>query len=175
MVTCYDLLAKVIYDEGRDKEYQPWVCFNDEGYANRIKTVGALPVVYAINASQKLNSDIANEFRMNLTMGMIDFLIPFSEAVDETLPKISEYLTATDVDTQIFYEKPYLETQELIKECVELTYERKEQTGLIVISEQGNNRKDRWTSCSYGVHFASLLEQDLLSDNSDYDYEIFVN
>ena len=84
-------------------------------------------------------------------------------------------MSAIDVDTQLFYEQPYLETQELINECVELTYERKEQTGLIVISEQGANRKDRYTSVSYGVHFASLLEQDLLSDNSDYETCVFIN
>ena len=169
-LACYDLLAKVMYDESRDKEYQPWVCMNDDSIANRIKTIGALPVLFAINASQKLNSEIANEMRIALTNNMIDFLIPFNEAVESTLTKIPEYMSAIDVDTQLFYEQPYLETQELINECVELTYERKEQTGLIVISEQGANRKDRYTSVSYGVHFASLLEQDLLSDSSDYDY-----
>ena len=169
-LACYDLLAKIMYDESRDKEYQPWVCMNDDSIANRIKTIGALPVLFAINASQKLNSEIANEMRIALTSNMIDFLIPFNEATESTLTKIPEYMSAIDVDTQLFYEQPYLETQELINECVELTYERKEQTGLIVISEQGTNRKDRYTSVSYGVHFASLLEQDLLSDNSDYDY-----
>lgn len=174
-LACYDLLAKVMYDESRDKEYQPWVCMNDDNIANRIKTIGALPVLFAINASQKLNSEIANEMRIALTNNMIDFLIPFNEAVESTLTKIPEYMSAIDVDTQLFYEQPYLETQELINECVELTYERKEQTGLIVISEQGANRKDRYTSVSYGVHFASLLEQDLLSDNSDYETCVFIN
>ena len=174
-LACYDLLAKVMYDESRDKEYQPWVCINDDSIANRIKTIGALPVLFAINASQKLNSEIANEMRIALTNNMIDFLIPFNEAVESTLTKIPEYMSAIDVDTQLFYEQPYLETQELINECVELTYERKEQTGLIVISEQGANRKDRYTSVSYGVHFASLLEQELLSDNSDYETCVFIN
>lgn len=169
-ILTYDILAKIIYDEERDKEYQPWVCINDENIANRIKTVGALPVLFAINASQKLNSDIAIEMRTALTSNMIDFLIPFNDAVDTTLTNVPEYISAKEVDDQIFYEKPYLETQELINECVELVYEKKEQTGIIVISEQGANRKDRYTSVSYGVHFATLLEQDLLSDDSNYDY-----
>ena len=174
-LTCYDLLAKVIYDEERDKEYQPWVCINDDSIANRIKTIGASPCLFAINASQKLNSDIALEMRTALSTNMIDFLIPFNEATETTLIKIPDYTSAIEADTQIFYEKPYLETQELISECVALTYERKDQTGLIVISEQGVNCKDRYTSVSYGVHFACLLEQDLLSDNSDYDYGTFIN
>jgi predicted DNA-binding antitoxin AbrB/MazE fold protein len=174
-IVVYDLLAKIMYDEERDKEYQPWVCMNDESVANRIKTVGALPILFAISASQKLNSEIALEFQTALTTNMIDFLVPLSEAQETILSKIPEYNTTVDTDLHFFYEKPFLETQALINESTSLIYERKEQTGAIVISEQGNNRKDRYTSVSYGNHFASLLEQDLLSDNSDYDYGTFIN
>jgi hypothetical protein len=174
-IVVYDLLAKIMYDEERDKEYQPWVCMNDENVANRIKTVGALPILFVISATQKLNSEIALEFQTALKTNMIDFLIPLSEAQESILSKIPEYNTTVDTDLQIFYEKPFLETQALINESTSLVYEKKEQTGAIVISEQGNNRKDRYTSVSYGNHFATLLEQDLLSDNSDYDYATFIN
>lgn len=174
-ISVYDLLAKVMYDEERDHEYQPWKCINDENVANRIKASGAIENTFVISASSKLNSDIAMEFRLALVENKIDFLINFNDAKDEILCKIPEYSQSIDLDTEIFFEKPFLETQELITESVELTYERKEQTGLIVINEQGNNRKDRYTSVSYGNHFASLLEQDLLSDNSDYDYCTFIN
>ena len=54
-------------------------------------------------------------------------------------------------------------------------YEKKEQTGAIVIHEQGSNRKDRYTSCSYGSYFASLLEKDLISKNDDYEFVTFIN
>ena len=37
------------------------------------------------------------------------------------------------------------------------------------------NTKDRYTSLSYGNWFASLLEQDLLSDTSDCDYVVLAN
>ena len=85
---------------------------------------------------------------------------------------MEEYQQAvlSGMEEQLFYEKPYIETQEFINETNNLICERKDQTGIIVISEKGNNRKDRYTSVSYGNYFASLLEQDLLSDNSDYDY-----
>ena len=69
------------------------------------------------------------------------------------------------------FEKPFLETQLLISETVGLVYEKKEQTGAIVVKEQGANRKDRYTSCSYGNYFASLLEQDLLSDNNETEWD----
>ena len=171
-ISIYDTLAKLLYDEERDCEYTPLSCMNDENIANRIKVTGAKPVIYVINASQKLNSDIAINMRNVLENQSIDFLINYNQASEEILSKMPEYSKACElgVDEQTFYEKPYYETQELISEMVNLTYERKEQTGAIVVSEQGANRKDRYSSCSYLCYFASLLEQDLLSDNSDYDY-----
>lgn len=169
-ILIYDRLARVLYDEERDVEYEPWTCMNDEGASNRIKIEGARPIVFIINASERLNSEIAMEFKSVLENQMIDFLIPLQEAQESLIEKIPEYNNATSADTQIFYENPYLQTQELVTECIELTYTKKEQTGAIVISEQGNNRKDRYTSVSYGNHFACLLEKDLLSDNDEYDY-----
>lgn len=172
MIAVYDLLAKVIYDEERDKEYKPWVCFNDDDTADRIKSAGADPVLFVITASQKINSDIAKEFRLSLVENKIDFLVNYNEAVEDILPKIPEYVDNSDLEEQLFYEAPFLNTQELISESVELKYELKPQTNIVVISEQGNNRKDRYTSVSYGNYFASLLEQDLFSDgNEDYDYD----
>lgn len=57
------MLAKVMYDDERDKEYSPLSCMNDDNIASRIKIEGATPCIFAINASQKLNSDIAMNFR----------------------------------------------------------------------------------------------------------------
>ena len=176
-ISIYDTLAKLLYDEERDCEYTPLSCMNDENIANRIKVAGAKPVIYVINASQKLNSDIAINMRNVLENQSIDFLINYNQASEEILSKMPEYSKACElgVDEQTFYEKPYYETQELISEMVNLTYERKEQTGAIVVSEQGANRKDRYSSCSYLCYFASLLEQDLLSDNSDYETCVCIN
>lgn len=176
-ISIYDLLAKVMYDEERDVEYAPLTCMNDDNIANRIKSAGAKPVIFVITASQKLNSDIAINFKNTLETNRIDFLVNFSIASEEILPNIPEYKLAVSgsVEDQLFYEKPYYETQELISETINLIYEKKEQTGVIVISEQGTNRKDRYTSVSYGNYFASLLEQDLLSDNSDYETCVFIN
>ena len=43
------------------------------------------------------------------------------------------------------------------------------QTGAIKIFEQGNKRKDRYTSCSYGSYFLDLLERDMYT-NKTVDY-----
>lgn len=164
-----------MYDDERDVEYSPLLCMNDDSVANRIKIEGANPCIFVINATQKLNSDIALDFRRVLENQQIDLLIGFEKATEDVLPGIKEYTKSSSADVQFFYEAPFLETQAMISETTGLVYERKAQTGVIVISEQGHNRKDRYTSCSYGSYFASLLEKDLISQNDEYEYSVFIN
>lgn len=174
-IAIYDLLARVMYDEERDCEYSPLSCMNDENIANRVKADGANPCIFAINASQKLNSDIAQDFRRVLDEERIDLLVSFEQASEEILPNFAEYMNTPDADTQAMYEAPFLETQALISETIALVYERNKQNGVITVKESGMNRKDRYTSASYGSYFASLLEQDLLSNKDEYEYGVFIN
>lgn len=174
-VSIYDMLANIMYDDERDIEYVPLTCMNDESVANRIRFEGAEERIFVINASQKLNSDIAVNFRHYLVDKKIDLLIPFQEAQEEYLSQLPEYTNASSADDQIFFESPFLETQALISETTELIYEKKDQTGVIVVKEQGSNRKDRYTSVSYLCYFANKLAQDLNTINEDYEYSVFVN
>lgn len=175
LISIYDLLARPLYDEERSIEYSALTCMNDDGLANRIKVEGAEPRIFAVSASQKLNSDIALDFRRVLAEKKIDFLCTFETASEIILPKIKEYMSAPDADTQLFYETPFLETQAMISETTSLVYEKKDTTGVIVVHEQGKNRKDRYTSVSYGSYMASMLERDLVSRNEDYKYLCLVN
>lgn len=166
-----DRLSKVLYDESRHEEYQAWTCFNDEKVANRIRISGAKSCIFVINASAQLNSDIAVSMREVLVNNRIDFLISHIDATDEMSSIIPEYRSNADVETLIFYDMPYTETQALFNEMMALEYEILPQTKLIRISETGANTKDRYTSLSYGSYFSGLLEQDLLSENSAYSYD----
>ena len=123
----------------------------------------------------ELNSDIAMEFRRTLTEKRIEFLVNYETAKEETLPKIKEYVSTPNADEQAFYEAPFFETQALISESTSLVYEKKPDTGVIIIHEQGNNRKDRYTSCSYGNYFASLIERENIAPGEDYEYGTFIN
>lgn len=171
----YDRLAKVLYDSDRDCEYPAWKCINDKDIANRVNVAGALENVFAINASQKLNNDIAIGLRSVLDSQMIDLLIPIDEAIDILESNVPEYTSAPDAEIMTFYERPYLETQALINEMMSLEYTRNEQTGVITLYETGSNTKDRYVSLAYGNHFISLLEQDLVSDSDDYQFTTFIN
>ena len=105
----------------------------------------------------------------------IDLPVTYEKAKEDILPNIKEYLLAEDGDTQVFYESPFLETQALINETTSLIYEKKVQTGVTVIKERGNNRKDRYTSISYGNYFVTQLEKDLLDNIEEYEVGVFVN
>jgi len=166
----YDRLAKILYDEDRDCEYPAWKCINDEDIANRVNVSGSIENLYAINASAKLNNDIAVSLRGILDTKMCDLLINVDEAQDILQKNIPEYANALDGATMAFYERPYIETQALINEMMELEYTRNEQTGIITLYETGSNTKDRYVSLAYGSYYISILEKDLMSDSSYYDY-----
>lgn len=173
-IAVYDCLARVMYDEERKVEYSPLKCMNDEAIADRIQSEGALECIYAINASQKLNSDIALDFLRVLEQEMINFLIPYESAQDEILSQNDNYLSTPDADVQFFYESPFLETQALITECIELSYEKKE-SGIIVVKEGSTSHKDRYSSCSYASYVATLFEKDLFSVSDDYAFGVYIN
>lgn len=168
-------LQKVLYDEERGVEYEPLKCMNNDEYAKLCQDPSAKPCIFAINATQNLNSDIAIAFRKNLIEGKIDFLTNFDTAKEEILSANEDYINETDVDQQFEYERPFLETQAMVTECAELQYEKLPQTNAIKIYEKGNNRKDRYTSVSYGSWFIDLMELDQLGHKSDFDYAVFVN
>lgn len=168
-------LQKVLYDEERGVEYSPLCCMNNDDYAKVCIDPSAPKCIYAINATQSLNSDIAISFRKNLVENKIDFLVNFNTAKEDILQNNRDYVEEIDGEKQVEFEKPFLETQAMISECAELQYEKMPQTGVIKIQEKGNNRKDRYTSCSYGSHFIDQLELDLLGSSSDYEYSVLIN
>ena len=147
---------------------------NNDDYARVCQDPDAKPCIYAINGTQNLNSDIAMNFRKNLVEGKIDFLVNFETAKEEILSKNKEYRQAIEVDDVFDFERPFLETQALVSECAELQYE-KLTTGGIRIKERGNNRKDRYSSCSYGSYFIDQLELDMATTDEEYGYATFVN
>lgn len=157
-------LGKTLYDEQRGLEYSPFKCMNNSTYADAIKTKSAKEVIFAINATQQLNSDMAYAFRRCLIEKKIDLLISYNEAKEELLKDNKEYMSALYGDQNIdtsFFEIPFIETQLFINECAELVYEKAQQTGIIKISEKGSNRKDRYSSGSMGNYFLDILEVDL--------------
>ena len=102
-------------------------------------------------------------------------MVNLNDIQEDLISKIPEYANAINVDNQIFYERPFIETTALIGETISLEYEIADQTGIIRIREMPGKRKDRYTCASYGNYFASLLERDLLNEGGDYEFVTFYN
>lgn len=147
-VAIYDALAKVLYDVDRNVEYEPWTCMNDDKLKARIVIAGQKEAVFSVKASLELNSKIAVSMRDSLNNRMIELMVSNQEGVEELQRLYPEYVSA-DVDTQLFYERPFLETVALINEMIGLEYTVQNQTNLIKIEERPGARKDRYTSVSY--------------------------
>ena len=163
-------LGKVIFDESRQKEYQPFKAMNNDTYSSIVADPNAKECIYTINASQQLNSDMAYAFRRNLAEGRINFLVSTNSAKDDILNSIKEYTDEIDVDKQFEFEKPFYETQALINETAELLYEKNPQTGTIKVFEKGTNTKDRYVSAAMGSYFIDQLELDMIGNSSEYEY-----
>lgn len=162
----YEYLAKPLYDEERDIEYSPLSCVNDERFKERIDNPNAVPAIFIIRATEKDNSDIAVKFKEVLDSGNIDLLVNLNIAKEDVLGIIiPDYSYKLTYEEQLYFEKPFLETQLFISETAELTYSKSLKTGSIIVREKGRNTKDRYTSVSYGSYFIGLLEKDLFANN----------
>ena len=72
-------LGKTLYDEERGIEYSPIKCMNNDSYADVVKNPSAPAVIFAVNATQQLNSDIAYNFRRALIEKRIELFINFNK------------------------------------------------------------------------------------------------
>ena len=175
-ITVFERLGEVTKDEERGIEYDAFTVFKHKSLDKKLideleeKTLSTMakPVVYPILASQKLNNDIALDFRDKLKTNMFNLLIDNTEAEDYLTRHHADFKDDSNIDTKTFLIKPYIETDLLINESINL--EQMIQNGYIKLNTVGTARKDRYTSVSYGNYFVSLLEKDYLK-NDDFDVD----
>jgi len=176
-ITIFERLAEVTRDEERGIEYDAFTVFEHKSLSKKLieelkeKTLSlnAKPVIYPVVADAKFNSDVAVDFRDKLQRSMCSFLVDGSEGEVYLNKHNKEYANSNDIELTTWFNMPYLETELLVNETINLEYHIL--NGNIKLETVGDARKDRYTSCSYGNFFASLLEIDLLKQNQDSDYD----
>ncbi|MFB0831546.1 terminase large subunit domain-containing protein [Brevibacillus laterosporus] len=165
----YDDCSRVLYDEERDVEYEAWCAFNSENMKSRSLERNALPVIFSIKVTtQQLNHEIAMGFRNALHKKKIKLLQTELEGKEFLISKMDFDSKTPEVQAKLL--RPYIQTTALVNETVNLEYETR--NGYIKVFEVGSNRKDRYSSISYGNYFADLLEKDLKEDEYDEDDEL---
>lgn len=172
-ISLFDVLGRVLYDEERDMEYEPWTSFNDDNAAERIKNTNAKQVIYSIKASAQFNHEMHMMMRDCLERGKLKLLIQSNEAED-LMDKKKQYATAS-VEEKVMFDMPFVQTDVLINEMVNLSYETKDSSQTIKLIEPKNARKDRYTSLAYGNYFIQMLERDLQEEEETVNWDNICN
>lgn len=166
-ISLFDELGRILYDEERDKEYEAWTCFNDSKTAERIKNKNAKEVIFAIKASAAFNHEMHMIMKDALEKQKIKFLVNSSEAED--IIENKKMFQVNSVEERVFFEMPFVQTDILINEMVNLSYEYNENSRTIRLKEPTSGRKDRYVSLAYGNYFIQMLERDLNEEESTID------
>ena len=182
-ITIYEQLGVVNTDPERGIQFPPMTVMQHETidadtYAELTKktlSLNALPVIYPISATAKLNSLIAVQLRDKLQRKMWNFLVDETTA-DECLirgPYKTEYLKTEDGGAKSFFQAGFCQTSLLINECINLS--KVIHLGYIKLEEPSGARRDRYSMLAYGNHYACLLDQELIreEDNED-DFDFIV-
>lgn len=153
----YDAITKVQYDEDRDEEYPSFRAFNDEKMSERADKT-ALPVVFSIKVVKlDTNHEIAMSLKDAFQKRKIKLLINEIEGRDFLVEK--QNMLKKSPEEQAYMIKPYAQTTAMINELINL--DSQIYNGFVRIRERGRNRKDRYSSLSYGNYLAKILERDL--------------
>jgi hypothetical protein len=170
----YDALTQVTRNDERGIDYEPMTIVDVDYLEEKAKkdlqdrTLGINPleVIYPISATAPLNSKIAVAFRTALKSGLWSFLCDQNEAEEFLIKTNKEFLGESS--DRAFFLNPYIGTELLIGECVNL--DMKLSAGLIKLEERENTYKDRYSAISYlNWIVSSEFDSDLLAVNEEQD------
>ncbi len=172
-ITVFERLATITKDEVRGVEYEAYTVYEHKSLDRKLiaelqeKTLAqnAKPIIYPIRASAQLNNDIAVDFRDKLMRGMNIFPIDSSSAEDYLNEYNKEFSETDDTNLKFWFLQPYIQFSYMVNETINLGFSIL--SGKIRLEEPSGARKDRYTSCSFGGYFISLLENDLLKTEED--------
>lgn len=158
-ISVYDNLCRVSEDTDRGKTYKAMSAFNDEDLAKKCQEINAIPCIFAIKGTQQVNHECHVIVQDMIQRNMIHFLTDTQFAKEEFL--YNEYaISEKHAEKQSFFIAPYLQTESLINEMINLTTEIR--GGYVRLSESSQKRrKDRYMSLAYANYFANILEQDI--------------
>lgn len=160
-----DSMAKILYDEERDKEYIPLKVFNNETLAERCKNPNASPIIWAFIGSADSNHILHTTMQGSLKDGKYKMLISHMNCKEEYLMNKREYDLATP-DEKARMETPYALSDLTLNEMVNLSKEFI-QGGKIKLVEPNNGTKDKYITSAMANLFIQELETELTSKNND--------
>ena len=174
-ISIFDSMSSVTANPDRGGDYPAFTVLESPYIDEKVKEelrdrtlgVNALPIVFPISGTAKLNSDIAVAFRGALQKKLWDFLATDLDAEDYLIKTNKEFLQTTEEDLSMrtWMLHPYVQTNLFVGECLNL--EMSTVSNNIKLDE-GNGLKDRYTAVSYLNYFVStILDRELLRQPDD--------
>lgn len=154
-----DSMAKVLYDEQRDIEYEPIKCFNIEALGDRCKNPNASPIMWGFIGSAQSNHDMHVAMLGSLSDKKYKMLISATVSKEEYLLDKKEYKTATQ-EQKVLYELPYVYSDLTLNEMINLNKEYV-QGGKIKLVEPSNGLKDKYIASAMANMYIQELEMEL--------------
>ena len=156
-----DLLMSDIIDPNTGVIYGAISCCNNDEVAARCAVKGAPQKLYAIQGSADFNSQCALGLREAIKQGQVRLLVSEYDA-DELLSDVRGFASLSPSEA-LEYKLPYIHTSLLINELVNLEYEAR--NNVIRVKEKPGMRKDRYSSLSYNIYVAKILEREKALSN----------
>ena len=158
-----DLLMADMYDSERGVTYPAWGCFNNEEINARCKIKGAPKKIWAMLATNEINSQCALTLREELKQGNIE-LLKYEEEFDELFGQLPGF-AKLGLEDILRLKAPYMNTTLAINELINLDTEIK--GNLIKVKEKSGNRKDRFSSLSYNIWLSNYLEKEHIAKKAN--------
>lgn len=162
-----DSMAKILYDEERDKEYEPIKCFNIEALGERCKNPSASPIMWGFIGGAQTNHDMHVAMLGALSDKKYKMLISSVTCKEEYLQDKKEYKNAT-LEQKTLYELPFIHSDLTLNEMVNLDKEYI-QGGKIKLVEPSNGLKDKYVTSAMANLFIQGLEMDLTKKDNNKD------
>jgi hypothetical protein len=177
----FEQLGIITKDMERGEEYPAMTLLQHETIEQKryeeilshTRALNAMPIIYPISGTPKLNSEIAVAMRDALQKKMFSLLISDMDAETYLLKNNKEFSSPdTDSDIRARILAPYVQTNFFINESVNL--EMTIVMGNVKLDvPTPSARKDRYSSVAYGNYFTSLLDKELLHEedfSDEWDY-----
>lgn len=139
-----------------------------EELSRRTVDKNAIPCLISVIGTQEVNSQAWQSLKKQLDTNNIKFLIPSAERQTE-LEDTGEYFNLSPEELAETL-SPYLQTEELIHECVNLSAEYK--NGLVRLKEPRSGYKDRAVVLAYGNYIAEKLDNKFAQSKQEEEFDI---
>lgn len=157
-----DLLMADMYDPSTGDTYPALSCCNNKEIASRCLVPNAPKKIWVVMGMTEFNSKCALGLREAFKSGTIRLLASDLD-FEENMQTVSGYMKSSQED-KVNLKLPFINTTLLTNELVSLEYKIKDSA--IKVMEKSGQRKDRYSSLSYNIYVANVLEHEKKAQNS---------